>query len=869
MAKHKYPDKPSACHGCPWFGDGTGFVKDELNKGASVTFLGAKPSESDELAGSAFAGRSAKMIEGNIAKYGVKRSDCNWCLGVKCRHKHGGGWENYEAAAAFCGVAHPLPPATAIVVPLDDESLKLAANLNEVETWRGSPIKADSGYGNGSLVIPTPHPNFIFNQPRMRTASKSDFARICRAATGGTDFLRYEDDFHCAAEPAWFLDFFEGYCKEDRFLTIDVETNMAKPIDAVMKIFGFGWAKDGAANIDWEMLTEAQLERLKGIMANAKAKFVTATPFDYSVLTKYGCRFDWSRCHDLTLLHSRYDIELPHTLEFIASTWTYRKFWKNLAHSDPYYYNCLDNAGEWEAFDKILRYCQVNDRGVLNVYEKDRRHIRTAVKLHLNGMPLSKEVFKAERKIYVRLRNELEAELIAAFTKDKVRMEDPGKCPIHTRYSGKTTPKLRKGETTLCESCSRVREYFKDQEPLNLRARSQMLSLLKAEGKVIPLTRGKKKKESLDKGAIEKLAVKYGDPRMVRLLEFKKRDTVVVRYYRDAKTSSNTGRVHATFSMHSAMHRWHCTKPNQQQVKRPEDLIVVDPESGEERKELHGPRLAYVADEDKCFLAFDGDGLHYRIAGCLSRDPFIINTLETYDRTGNLEHKPHIINTMALFHVSAEQAIDWMHHKASQYTFAKNFIYMLLNGGTVPALHLAAVTAGLILDVPEVKRLKDNWLDAAHYFKAWRERLVEEAERTGTVTLNDGRRRRFYNLRWKEGKWTAGADEIKEIYNLPLIGTEVSYVNPRVEKVLDLCETTANQWELILYDHDGFMLHGPERESRSMAKIVMPILNQPEDLGKGMILRVPWAPTVGPNWAMLKEMDLSKEYSAPVPVVAL
>jgi len=196
-------------------------------------------------------------------------------------------------------------------------------------------------------------------------------------------------------------------------------------------------------------------------------------------------------------------------------------------------------------------------------------------------MPLSKEVFKAERKIYVRLRNELEAELIAAFTKDKVRMEDPGKCPIHTRYSGKTTPKLRKGETTLCESCSRVREYFKDQEPLNLRARSQMLSLLKAEGKVIPLTRGKKKKESLDKGAIEKLAVKYGDPRMVRLLEFKKRDTVVVRYYRDAKTSSNTGRVHATFSMHSAMHRWHCTKPNQQQVKRPEDLIVVDPESGE------------------------------------------------------------------------------------------------------------------------------------------------------------------------------------------------------------------------------------------------------------------------------------------------
>ena len=332
----------------------------------------------------------------------------------------------------------------------------------------------------------------------------------------------------------------------------------------------------------------------------------------------------------------------------------------------------------------------------------------------------------------------------------------------------------------------------------------QLMEILKAEGKVIPRKHRGRGKDSLDKAAIEKLAVKYEDPRMIKLLEFKSRNTVVTRYFREAKTSRDTGRVHGVFSMHSVKHRWHCTDPNQQQVKRPEYLVVANEETGEERKETHGPRCAYVPDNGKVFLGFDGDGLHYRIAGCLNRDPFIINTRTRYDKTGALEHKPHIVNACALFHVEAKKAIDWMNHKASQYIFAKNLIYMLLNGGTAPALYLAAVTAGLRLNVPEVEGLMGNWLNAAHYFKDWREGLVREAQKTGKITLYDGRRRRFYNLRWKEGLWQAGPDEIKEIYNLPLIGTEVSYVNPRVEKVQDFCEDE-REWEMILYDHDGFM----------------------------------------------------------------
>jgi len=87
---------------------------------------------------------------------------------------------------------------------------------------------------------------------------------------------------------------------------------------------------------------------------------------------------------------------------------------------------------------------------------------------------------------------------------------------------------------------------------------------------VIPRKHRGRGKDSLDKAAIEKLAVKYEDPRMIKLLEFKSRNTVVTRYFREAKDfarhRARTWRLQ--YAQREA--RWHCTDPNQQQVKRPE-----------------------------------------------------------------------------------------------------------------------------------------------------------------------------------------------------------------------------------------------------------------------------------------------------------
>lgn len=263
----------------------------------------------------------------------------------------------------------------------------------------------------------------------------------------------------------------------------------------------------------------------------------------------------------------------------------------------------------------------------------------------------------------------------------------------------------------------------------------------------------------------------------------------------------------------------------------------------------HGPRATIIAPPGRTLLAFDADALHYRIAACLSQDSFINESLSKYDETGDPIWKPHIRNCSALFGISPEEAVQLMNAESNKYVFAKNFIYMLLNGGRAPALANSAAMTGLKLTVQEVDKLVKNWLAKATGFDRWRKGLVEQACRTGQIVLADGRRRRFYDLRMKDGSWMMNEKSEKEVYNFPLIGTEVSYVNPRLELVYQ--ETVGTSWKLVYHGHDGFMLEGDEGAEGYFAGVVSRLLSHSTEISPGKILKVPWAAKAGRNWAVM------------------
>jgi hypothetical protein len=266
-----------------------------------------------------------------------------------------------------------------------------------------------------------------------------------------------------------------------------------------------------------------------------------------------------------------------------------------------------------------------------------------------------------------------------------------------------------------------------------------------------------------------------------------------------------------------------------------------------------GPRATIQAPPGRYFIGFDADGLHLRIASTLSKDPFMLEALVKYDQTGDLLWKPHIQNCSALFQVKPEQAIEWMKHEDPKYTFAKNFIYLILNGGDVPALKNSAVSAGLSMDEDKVKKLLDSWLERAIMFKRWREGLVNQVKKTGILTLPSGRRRRFYGARYDKGEWKLSYEVIKEIYNLPLLGTEVDFMNPRFLSVWKLTQGTA--WFLFYHGHDGGMVEGPWEERMGFGKRLLASLPEDEELAPGLVLHVPFSLKGGVNWASLGEVE--------------
>lgn len=271
----------------------------------------------------------------------------------------------------------------------------------------------------------------------------------------------------------------------------------------------------------------------------------------------------------------------------------------------------------------------------------------------------------------------------------------------------------------------------------------------------------------------------------------------------------------------------------------------------------HGPRATVIAPPGLVFAAFDADGIHLRIAASESQDPFIGGALRKYDETGDPVWKPHIQNCCALFGISTTEALRLMKEENPRYTFAKNFIFLILNGGDVPALANAAVDAGLTATEGYVKSLMDAWLAKAGRFKAWRDALVEEAETTGMIVLPSGRRRRFYGLRTNPNKmgkrkFLASHETVKEIYNTPLLAGEVDFMNPRILKAYRLCQEAG--WKLIYHGHDGFMTEGREEEVVEFVRAMLGAIPTVDTRSFRYPLYVPFNAKVGRVWAEMEEL---------------
>lgn len=167
--------KPSSCAGCPLFGDGLGFVPDELH-GAAVTVVAQNPGDHEEWGSKivAYGARWGRKQTYDTIPYGpapligptgflmereylpiagLTRSTVNLCNILKCRtqlytvDKRTGLKERSNdmptgktlaAAVEQCTVAHlRIPESTRLVVAMGAHAWRFFDGPQPVTDWRG------------------------------------------------------------------------------------------------------------------------------------------------------------------------------------------------------------------------------------------------------------------------------------------------------------------------------------------------------------------------------------------------------------------------------------------------------------------------------------------------------------------------------------------------------------------------------------------------------------------------------------------------------------------------------------------------------------------------------------------------------------
>lgn len=151
--------KPQECEGCPLYGDGLGFVPDEIVEGAATLVLMQNPGEDEEQQGRPAVGKTGQMMNQKfLSRAGLVRGETvSVCNVLKCRAlepaKNGPrriGDQRYKgtnklkpgkplnAAIQHCMAAHfRVPESVDLIVAQGALAVRALGLGVNVTTWRG------------------------------------------------------------------------------------------------------------------------------------------------------------------------------------------------------------------------------------------------------------------------------------------------------------------------------------------------------------------------------------------------------------------------------------------------------------------------------------------------------------------------------------------------------------------------------------------------------------------------------------------------------------------------------------------------------------------------------------------------------------
>jgi DNA polymerase-1 len=272
-----------------------------------------------------------------------------------------------------------------------------------------------------------------------------------------------------------------------------------------------------------------------------------------------------------------------------------------------------------------------------------------------------------------------------------------------------------------------------------------------------------------------------------------------------------TGRIHTTFHQTgAATGRLSSSDPNLQNI----------PIRSEEGRAI---RRAFVPEEGWWFLSADYSQIELRLLAHFSGDDGLLGAF----RAGEDIHRA---TAARVFKVAPDEVTPLQRSRAKAVNF-----------GVIYGMGPQRLARDTQVSLEEARRFIEQYFDTYPGVKAWQERTIAEARRSGFVTTLLGRRRLLPDLRSDDPRIRNQAENVA--VNTPLQGTAADLVKVAMIRIHRRLEGARAR--MLVQIHDELLFEVPEDERDATAALVRREMSEALDLRVPIVVDVGW----GRDWS--------------------
>lgn len=342
--------KPPSCSGCPFYGDGWGFVPDRIVPGAKLLIIGQNPGEEEEAKGAPYVGKTGQVMDKQyLPQTGFDRSEVSIGNVLRCRKDHKNALPpithvDVQEAIAHCTQAHAVIPSNTRLILAQGDYATLGTTGDPSSTeWRGwmIPYVGSPERGVHSRQVWTPvlsslpvlvtiHLARLFREPELTLPTLADWGKVKRFFN--SRWPNPLPSIESLAPGTWPGKF-----------AFDTEFDPTGALVRYSMTDGVKLYCIEAKDHLWNpAVTNWPSQQPHAIFQNIDAD----VGYLQALMGKQHQVTDW-RLDDTMLAHSVLYSDMPHDLDFLGSLYAPTNRWKHLFQTNLRQYSAGDAWGTW------------------------------------------------------------------------------------------------------------------------------------------------------------------------------------------------------------------------------------------------------------------------------------------------------------------------------------------------------------------------------------------------------------------------------------------------------------------------------------------------------------------------------------------